>query len=289
VRLWNATNGRLIRTLNGHTDEVYSVAFSPDNTQLASASRDRSIRIWDMKGFDPPNEFKTPFTIAVSSNGRVVAAVNGSRDIHLNDGRSSKTPTQLCGHTDSITSACFSPDDTHLATASRDLTIRIWEVASGRCVKNILMDCGMTFDSKSAEGRLEAPYHMSYSTDGLVLRVFGSKTFISSEETITIYFDARKWNAIPDVGQTTNFSGTYLPERSFPVLLQRNCLCVRRNRSLLEYLCWLPDDFEPISDVLQTGRRVTIGGKRGEVVHVSFEGQDIVFKSSVHNTRIDSA
>ncbi len=134
------------------------------------------------------------------------------------------------------------------------------------------MDCGMTFDS--TEGRLEAPYHMSYSTDGLVLRILGSKTSVSSEDRVTSYFDAQKWQAIPDVPQTVNFPGTYSPERSFPVLLQGNCLCVRRKRSLV-YLCWLPDDFEPISNVLQTGRRVTIGGKRGEVVHVSFEGRDL--------------
>jgi len=280
VQLWDASNGRHIRTLKGHTDEVYSVAFSSDNTQLASASRDCSIRIWDVEDFNPPGESRSPFTIAVSSNRRIIAALSRSRDIHLFDSKSPKPPTKLRGHTDSITSACFSPDDAHLVTASQDLTMRIWEVASGRCVKNILMNCGMTFES--AEGRLEAPYHMSYSTDGLVLRVLGSKTLISSEEATTIYFDAQKWNAIPDVPQTTYFPGTYLPERDFPVVLCQNCLCVPHNGSLA-YLCWLPDDFEPTSDVLQTGRRVTIGGKHGEVVHVNFESQDLKSPSHVSN------
>ena len=271
VRLWNATNGRHIRTLKGHTDEVYSVAFSPDNTQLASASRDGSIRIWDVKVFNPPVGSKTPFAIAESTNGRVVAAVSGSKDIHLTDNTSSKPPTRLCGHTDSITSACFSSDDTHVATTSRDLTMRVWEVASGRCIKNVPINCETTLES--AEGRLEAPYHVSYSTDGLVLRVLCSKTSASSEEPVTIYFDAQKWDAIPLPSRTTTFPGTYLPERTFPVILERNCLCMRRG-GLLAYVCWLPDDFEPISNVLQTGRRVTIGGKGGEVVHVSFENQE---------------
>src|SRR5258708_1686193 len=92
------------------------------------------------------------------------------------------------------------------------------------------MDCGMTF--KSVEGRLEAPYHMRYSTDGLVLRVLGSKTLISSEETTMIYFDAQKWNAIPDVPQTMNFPGTYLPEQDLLVVLCQNCLCMPRSNSL---------------------------------------------------------
>ena len=149
--------------------------------------------------------------------------------------------------------------------------MRVWEVASGRCVKNIPMNCETTLES--AEGRLEAPYHMSYSTDGLVLRVLCSKTSASSEEPVTIYFDAQKWDAIPFPSRTTNFPCTYLPERSFPIILERNCLCVRRGGSLA-YVCWLPDDFEPIGNVLQTGRRVTIGGTGGEVVHVSFENQE---------------
>ncbi len=267
VQLRNVSNSRHIRTLKGHTDEVYSVAFSPDSMKLVSGSRDCSIRIWNVNAFNPPDESKS-FTIAVSSNRRIVAAVSRSRDILLIDSKSesSKYPTKLCGHTDSVTSACFSPDDTLLVTTSRDLTMCVWEVASGRCVKNIVFE--------SAEGRLKAPYHMSYSTDGLVLRILGSKILVSSEEPVTIYFDAQKWNAIPDVPQATNFPGTYLPERSFPVVLQQNCLCVRR-RDSLAYLCWLPDDFKPISDVLQTGRRVTIGGKCGDVVHVSFEDQDL--------------
>ncbi len=132
---------------------------------------------------------------------------------------------------------------------------------------------------KPAEDRLEAPYHMRYSTDGLVLRVLGSKTMVSSEEATKIYFDTQKWNAMWDVPQTTNFPRTYLPEPDFPVVLHQNCLCVRRRVSL----AWLPDNFEPISDVLQIGRRVTVGGKHGEVVHVNFENQDPKFPSCVYN------
>jgi WD40 repeat protein len=46
VRLWNVETGEIITTLQGHTDRVWSVAFSCDNETLASGSNDGTIRLW---------------------------------------------------------------------------------------------------------------------------------------------------------------------------------------------------------------------------------------------------
>ncbi|MEU0487537.1 hypothetical protein ABZ260_51385, partial [Streptosporangium sp. NPDC006013] len=46
VRLWDVASRKTVATLTGHTDEVWSVAFSPDGETLATASADNNAKLW---------------------------------------------------------------------------------------------------------------------------------------------------------------------------------------------------------------------------------------------------
>jgi uncharacterized protein with WD repeat len=46
VRLWNVADGRLIQSFAEHSNEVHSVAFSPDSKWIAGAGLDKRVVVW---------------------------------------------------------------------------------------------------------------------------------------------------------------------------------------------------------------------------------------------------
>ena len=130
ARFYDATFTPFRRSLEGHTDGVYSASFSPDGERIVTASADRSAKVWDLEG----NELAS-----------------------------------LEGHTKPLTSASFSPDGERIVTASWDGSAKVWAVYPARAeevARQRLGDEGEAFseeacrrffrdDPKSCPGTLE--------------------------------------------------------------------------------------------------------------------------------------
>ncbi|BAY62783.1 serine/threonine protein kinase with WD-40 repeats [Calothrix brevissima NIES-22] len=131
----------LISTLQGHFDWVLSVAISPDGKTLASGSRDKTIKFWNLatgKEIDTlEGHSHYVNSLAFSPNGKILASSSHDKTIKLWDVGVAREIYTLQGHSRYVNSVTFSPDGKILASGSHDKTIKLWDMTTGRLIHTI--------------------------------------------------------------------------------------------------------------------------------------------------------
>jgi WD40 repeat protein len=124
--------------LDGHENSVNSVSFSSDGQIIASASDDKTIKLWSHDGKlikTLTGHSDSVNSVSFSSDGQIIASASDDKTIKLwsHDGKLIKT---LTGHSDSVNSVSFSPDGQIMASASNDKTIKLWS-RDGKLIKTL--------------------------------------------------------------------------------------------------------------------------------------------------------
>merc|ERR1712226_1051139 len=117
-----------LNRMTGHQALINDVKFSPDGHLLASASFDKSIKVWSGKDgtflYSLRGHVASVYQIAWSADSRLL--VSASEDSTIKCWQQSKLLLDLPGHADQVYAIDWSPDGQCVASGSKDRTLKIW-------------------------------------------------------------------------------------------------------------------------------------------------------------------
>lgn len=178
ICVWDANTGKIAAGPFRQIDEGWGAIFSPDATQIAFGSSDKTIRVIDaFTGHPVGKPFKghaaKVYSIAFSPDGKRLVSGSADKTVRVWDIATRKI---LCGpfrgHAEAVYSVAFSPDGRRVASGSKDNSIVVWDTGTARVVLGPL------------NGHTDFVYCVAFSPDG--------QSIVSSSRDKTI----RIWNVM---------------------------------------------------------------------------------------------
>jgi serine/threonine protein kinase len=150
IKLWNTQTGKLLHTLTGHSSWIYSIAISPDGKTLVTGSDDHTIKLWNLPngkliktisdpsknvvrsvGFSPDGQ-----TLLTGSLNQINLWNLKTLQLGCEDGTCTPTKT-ISARLGVVNTIAISPDGQTLASGSKDKTIKIWNLKTGKLKETI--------------------------------------------------------------------------------------------------------------------------------------------------------
>lgn len=195
VRVWTTSSGADQNTYIGHSDSVNAVTWSPDGQNIASASDDKTVQVWPaLKGGSPQvtytNHASPVNAVAWSPVSSMPYIASGGNDqtVRLWNPGDGSDVVAWSKHTDVIHALAWSPDGKHLASASADHSVMVWDASSTDSTAAPLITYQQHTDSVNA---------VAWSPDGKYI------ASASSDTSVQI------WNALSGGNPIVNYASKH--------------------------------------------------------------------------------
>jgi len=146
--------GTTLYTYHGHSNQVYSVTWSPDDKHIASGSSDSTVQVWNAA--DGNNVYTYPdaaVAVAWSPDGKRIACGGNDKAVQVWDASDGSNTFIYKGHSDAVYGVTWSPDSKRIASASIDKTVQVWDASDGS-------------NAFIYKGHSDAVYAVAWSPDG---------------------------------------------------------------------------------------------------------------------------
>ena len=133
--LLEAMKSAIFYSLEGHSDGVFAVVYSPDGKYIVSGSSDKTIRVWDagtsvnQSGSWKRGSFVN--SLAFSPDGDKLVSGSSDNIVRVWNMATGDNLHTLKGHSDGVTSVAISPNNTRIASGSKDCALCVWNATTG--------------------------------------------------------------------------------------------------------------------------------------------------------------
>jgi WD40 repeat protein/serine/threonine protein kinase len=143
IHRWSSANGRLVATYDGHEGPIHALDFDPVHERLVTAGQDRTVRLWDVasgEGRILRGHESGVMDVCFDGPGERVLSrdKNGEKSVvYLWDALGDPATTTLELHRRGINALAFDPTGQHLASASEDGEVVLWDALTGQPLRRL--------------------------------------------------------------------------------------------------------------------------------------------------------